>query len=126
MKNKQKAILLSLMMAFMPFTNLSVNATPVDVQLEAELIDPSTEQGEPQRGPVLVPEVSIEGYTLFFGTPCDGSVLRLLDEDGFVVYSTVIPTGTTTLPLPTTLSGDYELQIIRDGWCFYGWIILEL
>ena len=93
---------------------------------DVEIYDHSTVGPGPNRGPVLVPEVSIEGYTLFFGTPCDGSVLRLLDEDGFVVYSTVIPTGTTTLPLPTTLSGDYELQIIRDGWCFYGWIILEL
>lgn len=123
MKNKQKAILLSLMMVFMPFTNLSVNATPVDVQLEAELIDPSTEQGEPQRGPVLVPEVSIEGYTLFFGTPCDGSILRLLDEDGYVVYSTVIPTGTTTLPLPSDLSGEYELYLYPQGGYYFTGII---
>ena len=93
------------------------------IDFEYELVDPTNEVPD-HRGPVLVPEVSIEGYTLFFGTPCDGSVLRLLDEDGYVVYSTVIPTGTTTLPLPTTLSGDYELQIIRDGWCFYGWIEL--
>lgn len=124
MKNKTKTYLLSLMMGFMTFANVSVNATPVIVQLQAGFEDPSTEQGEPQRGPVLVPEVSIDGYTLFFGTPCDGCVLRLLDEDGFVVYSIVIPTGATTLPLPTTLEGDYELQIIQCGWCFYGWIEL--
>lgn len=94
------------------------------IEFQYELVDPTNEIPPYHRGPANVPEVSIDGYTLLFGTPCDGSVLRLLDEDGYVVYSTVIPAGTTTLPLPTTLSGDYELQIIQGGWCFYGWIEL--
>ena len=120
---KRTIIILTVISAMLLWPSVHINAIS-EIPLEATYIDPNHDQGEPQRGPVLVPEVSIEGYTLFFGTPCDGSVLRLLDEDGFVVYSTVIPTGTTTLPLPTTLSGDYELQIIQDGWCFYGWIEL--
>lgn len=106
---------------------LMVNVIPSSadwIDFSLSYVDPHSTDPGPNRGPVLVPEVSIDGYTLLFGTPCDGSVLRLLDEDGYVVYSTVIPTGTTTLPLPTTLSGDYELQIIQGGWCFYGWIEL--
>ena len=120
---KRTIIILTVISALLLWPSVNINAIS-EIPLEATYIDPTHDQGDPHRGPVLVPEVSIEGYTLFFGTPCDGSVLRLLDEDGYVVYSTVIPTGTTTLPLPTTLSGDYELQIIRDGWCFYGWIEL--
>ena len=115
---------LTFILSFIIFCGITLLATPSIITFEVT-IDDKTETGPGHTRPsVSVPEVSIEGYTLFFGTPCDGSILRLLDEDGFVVYSTVIPTGTTTLPLPTMLSGEYELQIIQDGWCFYGWIEL--
>jgi hypothetical protein len=117
-------IVLSLVVAMLSFSNVRVSADPVGVPLEVGYVDPSDDQDGPGRGPVLVPEVSIEGYTLLFGTNCDGSILRLLDEDGYAVYSTVIPTGTTTLPLPISLSGEYEIQIIQGQWCFYGWIEL--
>ena len=41
-----------------------------------------------------------------------------------VVYSTVIPTNTTNLVIPSTLSGEYEIQIIQGNICFYGYIEL--
>ena len=64
--------------------------------------------------------MSIEDYTLYFNTPCDGYVLRLVDE----FYSTVIPVGATSLVLPSYLSGTYELQIITGYYCFFGDITL--
>jgi len=41
-----------------------------------------------------------------------------------VAYTLVIPTGTTSLVLPSTLSGDYTIQIIRGNYLFYGTINL--
>lgn len=72
----------------------------------------------------MAPSLSLEDHTLFFNTSCDGYVLRLVNEDGDVEYDTVIPEGTENLPLPFFLEGEYELQIIRGQYCFYG--IVEL
>ena len=77
-----------------------------------------------KRSPILIPNVDIDGYTLTFYTPCNGCVLRLIDENDVVVYSTVIPTGATSLVLPSYLSGDYEIQIVRGNFYFYGYISL--
>ena len=41
-----------------------------------------------------------------------------------VVYSTVIPINTTNLVIPSTLSGEYEIQIIQGNIYFYGFIYL--
>lgn len=41
-----------------------------------------------------------------------------------VVYSTVIPINTTNLVIPSTLSGEYEIQIIQGNTCFDGYIEL--
>ena len=120
--NKMKTKLFVLMMAFMPFSSVCVNAAPVTLQIGA--VDPTTNQGEPSRGPVLVPEVGIEDYTLTFSTPCYGYILELMDEDGDVVYTTIITS--TTVNLPTTLSGEYQLRLIpNDGGSiyFYGFVL---
>ena len=76
------------------------------------------------KSPVVAPTVYIDGNVLTFETPCDGCPLQLVDEDGDVVYTTVIPEDTTTLTLPADLEGTFELQIIRGDWMFYGEIEL--
>ena len=95
-----------------------------EIDFEVGIVDPTNNYEPVEKGPVLVPSVSLDGYTLYFATSCDGCILRLLDENDVVVYSTVIPTGTTSLAFPSYLSGEYEIQIIRDNICFYGYIIL--
>ena len=80
-----------------------------------------TKPGVPNpKSPVVAPTVYIDGNVLTFETPCDGCTLQLVDEDGDVVYTTVIPEDTTTLTLPADLEGTFELQIIRGDWMFYG------
>ena len=92
------------------------------IVLHVGILDP-TEPWEPiKKAPVRVPSVSIEDYTLYFASSCDGCPLRLLDENGMVVYSTVIPPGTKSLLLPAYLSGDYQIQIVRGRFCFWGYI----
>lgn len=92
--------------------------------LQVRFDDP-TEDYEPlHRDSIEIPFVSLDNHTLFFLTPCDGCTLRLLDDNANVVYSTVIASGTTSLVLPSTLSGEYEIQIIQSNICFYGYIDL--
>ena len=99
-------------------------AESVPVDLDSSKIDPTIDKGGPHKSPVLVPEVSLDDHTLYFFTPCDGCVLNIVDGSGALVYTLVIPTGTTSLELPATLIGDYELQIIRGNYCFWGEIVL--
>ena len=94
----------------------SLNADPIPLDFQVNIYNPSNNHGQ-HRSPV--PSVSIEGYTLYFNTPCDGCVLRIIGEGGVVEYSTVIPASCLSLVLPSDLSGEYELQIIQDGICYY-------
>lgn len=112
----------SLAMALLPLTCLSVSADPIDVQLQIRYDDPLEDQDNPHKGPVLIPDVSIDDYTLYFDSSCENCVLRLVNEEDEVVYTTII--SSSTLVLPSYLSGDYELQIIQGNYCFYGDISL--
>ena len=110
-----------LMMTVLSFSIVCVNAAPVTLQVGA--VDPTEGQGELPRGPVLVPEVSLEDYTLTFSTPCYGYTLELLDGDGEVVYTTII--NSTTVNLPSTLSGNYELCLYpgEGNIYFFGFVL---
>ena len=92
--------------------------------LQVTIYDPTGNHGGIPKAPVQVPSVSLDDHTLYFFTPCDGCTLNLVDENDVVVYTIVIPAGTTSLVLPATLSGNFELQIIRGNYCFWGEITL--
>lgn len=99
-----------------------VYADPSDIDLEFGYVDPNNQNPDQHRTLPAIPEVSIDGYTLSFISPCNGYTLRLLDENDNVVYSTVIVSS--TLVLPSTLSGDYRIEIISGNYCFWGYIYL--
>ena len=101
-----------------------VVADNITVPLTADYYDPTIGQDNPHKGPVQIPEVSLDDHTLYFFTPCDGYTLNLVDENDVVVYTIVIPVGTTSWVLPATLSGEYELQLISGNYCFWGMITL--
>ena len=119
---KKRLIILLLTLALLPLSSVSVMARTINFNVGYE--DPQNPKDDDKRTLTLVPEVDLEDYTLTFYTPCDGCVLRLVDENDNVVYSTVIPTGTTSLVLPSYLSGNYEIQIIQGNLCFWGYINL--
>ena len=76
------------------------------------------------RSPVMAPTLCIEDHTIYFITPCDGCLLQLLNEDGEVELAIEIPEESETVTLPFYLEGEYELQIIRGNFCFFGFIEL--
>jgi hypothetical protein len=94
------------------------------INLNVSIIDPGKGKDNPHKGPIQVPEISLDDHTLYFFTPCDGYTLNLVDENDVVVYTIVIPAGTTSWVLPATLSGEYELQLISGNYCFWGMITL--
>lgn len=119
---QKRFILVSLMMVLLPFIGVHVDVTAGIVPLQVGIVDPTNGQPNPHKSPVLVPEVSIDDYTLTFDDSCLDCELRLVDENDNVVYTTVITSN--TLVLPAYLSGEYELQIISGIYCFYGYIEL--
>lgn len=114
----KKLCLVLIMAALLPLSSVCVEAVGGIVHLEVGYDDPTNSQTNPNRTPILVPEVSIDEYTLTFDNACLGCELRLLNEDGELVYTTTITS--TTLVLPAYLSGEYELQIIQGYYYFYG------
>ncbi len=51
--------------------------------------------------------------------------LNIKDENGDVVYSTPVCSTETQVVLPSTLSGDYEIELIMGYWKFTRFITLE-
>lgn len=121
---KKRLLIISCLTAMLSLTSVNVNADPVGILLQIGYIDPNEGDDGENKSPILVPKISLDDYSIIFSTPCDGYILRLVDENDNVVYSTVIPTGTTCLVLPSYLSGNYEIQIIQGNLCFYGYIFL--
>ena len=117
----KKRFLFALMIATMfTFSNVSIMAEPLD--LAVGIVNPKEPQIGQDRSPVSIPEIDLDDFTLSFITPCDGCVLRLLNEDGEVAYTTII--NSTSLVLPSHLSGDYRIEIIRGNFCFWGKVYL--
>ena len=74
--------------------------------------------------PITAPTVYIDDYTLLFEVNHLEYVLNIKDEDGDVVYSTVVSSTQTQVVLPSTLSGDYQIELLVDNMLFKGWVNL--
>ena len=95
-----------------------------ELSLQVRLVDPSLPLRPIKRSPAKAPSLSIFDHTLYFATSCDGCILRLINEDGDVEYAIEIPENTSTITLPFYLDGEYELQILRGNYCFFGFVEL--
>ena len=93
------------------------------VELEVRIIDDTPAQPADPKTPVVFPTVWQDGYELEIDTPHDEYVLNIVSGTT-IVYSTVVYSTVSMVVLPATLSGTYELQLIHDNLCFYGYIDL--
>lgn len=117
-----KKLLLFLFGAFFLSTSLSAQVlVPLTVCIEEN--EQPIGDGNPKT-PVTVPKVYIDDYTLLFETNHPEYVLYIKDENDNVVYSTVISSIQTQVVLPSTLSGNYEINLVMANWLFTGWIEL--
>ena len=76
------------------------------------------------KSPVQMPTIVQNGYTLYIISGCAGATLILRDEYETEVYSTAITEETDEITLPSTLSGVYEIRLIRGSQTFGGEIEL--
>ena len=71
------------------------------------------------KSPIEAPTVSIDGHTLYlYGVDFD-LTLQLVDENDDVVYTVFVPANTSSVVLPSTLTGEFELQLIPTTGIYY-------
>lgn len=130
--NKNVMTLQCLLALGTSFAFANNNASPAATKLSAVLVKQDTgtplsfSKRENQRehntghpilkGIVFAPEVTMQGNTIYFLTPCDGYGFRLV-RDNIIKYSTEIDDDTLTIP--DTIHGTYELQILIGNYIFY-------
>lgn len=96
------------------------NGDLLKFELTINIGDDDGGNGNLPKGDSTTPSMSLADHTLFiYGRNCDDTTLRLIDGSDNVAFTQYIPTGTTQVVLPSTLSGTYELQIIRGQYLFY-------
>ena len=117
-----KKLLLFLFSAFIFSTSVSaLELVPLTVCIEEDE-QPGT-NGYPKT-PITAPTVYIDDYTLLFEANHPEYVLNIKDENNVVVYTTVVYSTQTQVVLPSTLSGDYEVNLVMGNWLFTGLIEL--
>ena len=106
-------------------------ATILSTSLPAQELVPLTvcinEEDQPigndlPKSPINVPTVYIDNYTLLFEASHPDYILNIKDEYGNVVYTTVVYSAQTQVVLPSTLSGNYQIELVMGYWLFKGWI----
>ena len=76
------------------------------------------------KSPMRPSVVYIEDHTLAFVADHPEYILNIKDEDGEVVYSTVVYSTLTQVTLPSILSGEYVIELTMGNWKFTGFINL--
>lgn len=94
------------------------------VPLTCERVKHGASAGHMPRNPINPPSVSIEGNTLYIESGHPDYTLQLVDEEDVVVYEVFVDADTNVVLLPSTLVGEYRLNLLWDEWCFWGYIEL--
>ena len=116
-----KKLLFMMMCALVMST--SVNAWTL-VPLTVSIDDNKPVGNHTPKSPDETPIVYIDDYTLLFEANHPEYVLTIKDEDDDVVYTTVVYSAQTQVVLPSTLSGDYVIELVVDNLLYTGWINL--
>lgn len=77
-----------------------------------QIINPGSAGNISTKGPLGPVTVVQDDYVLTFPASEDDLTLELRDATDTMVYSTYLPAGTTTVVLPSTLSGSFELRLV--------------
>lgn len=122
---KREFILLVVLTITLSFVFIDVKAAnSTDIELNLSYDDPNNDIPDRPRAPIRIPRIAIEDYTLYFITSCANCTIHIINEDDIVEFSTTIPSENATLTLPSHLSGEYRIEIIRGRFCFWGYIFL--
>lgn len=97
----------------------------VKVELNAQYDKPVTNGIPVPKSPTIPPNCYLDGHTLYIDDIGGDFTIQLTDETDTMVYSTYVTYGTTSVILPSTLTGNYGLSIIPDdsAYYFYGYVM---
>lgn len=96
-----------------------------EIPLQVNSIDPTREYDPFTQNIVQAPSITLDSLTLRFATPCDDCVLSIINEEGNIAYTESISEGTTSITLPSYLSGLYRIQIKYGAYYFEGNIFIS-
>lgn len=119
----KKKLLLATLCLMATVCGNALTLTHIDFQVSITENLPLSPGGK--KSPMNPPTVSIEDYTLFFDTAHPDYVLHIKDEEGNLVFTTMVYSAQTQVVLPSTLSGDYQIELVMGNWLFIGWISLN-
>ena len=98
------------------------DGTPID--FSTELTHVHNGNVNIPRSPICPPEAVLSGHTLYILTAHADYTLQLLSANGTVVYETYVPSTVNVVALPTSLTGEFEIQLQTDTYIFIGRIEL--
>ena len=77
------------------------------------------------RTPAEVPDVYLKDYFVTFDAFSSACTLELVDtETNETVYNQVIPAGSTSCLLPSTLKGRYLMRFVFENVVYWGYILI--
>ena len=111
----------TIFMAHAQSTTPSTPSNPTKLEFEVKVYTPVVTKPRPKAPAKLPtpPEATLDGNILTFTEAHAEYTLYIIDEDGEEVYETHIPENTSTITLPSYLSGEFELQLVTGVWCFF-------
>ena len=105
------------------FGATQLSALPVDLTYGYD--DHSGTMPDYPKAPPRIPAIDLQNNTITFEGSHVNYTLQIFNEDDDIVYSVYVPSTQTTVNLPSTLSGEYQLRLIPDGSniYFYGYVL---
>ena len=91
----------------------------IKVELSVQNEKPIPNGNPVPKSPVTPPDVYLDDHTLYIDNIGGDCTVQLTDDTDTVVYSVYVTYGTTSVILPSTLTGTYGLSIIPDDGAYY-------
>ena len=101
------------------FAGVNLSSLMAQQNIPMQIIDLSSSDGGHTYAPPRPWYITQDDYVLTLPVFDYAYTLVLLDEDGVVVYSADYSAGTTTVVLPSTLSGEFELRLVPYSATYY-------
>lgn len=96
--------------------NLMSNDSGVaNLDFEVYYKDPLNGGNPMPKSPIELPQATLDGHVLTFTSSHANYTLTLLDENGDDAYQVFVPSSTSVVVLPSTLSGSFEIQLDFSG-----------
>lgn len=114
-----------LVLLFSSFFVLSILATPTGVYLRPKIgdIDDGPIGHSIPKTPLRPITVYIDGLVLTLPESHPECIVRLVNSEG-IAYEESVSETTNVITLPSTLSGEYTIQLLMGNWIFEGEIEL--